>query len=58
MEFMITTWQQTKGIDTNAVLNLCPKGKLFISLFRKYELFLTLSVAVGPKGDHLPSSFI
>ena len=25
MEFMITTWQQTKGIDTNAVLNLCPK---------------------------------
>ena len=40
MEFMITTWQQTKGIDTNAVLNLCPKGKLFISLFRESELFL------------------
>lgn len=25
MEFMVTTWQQTKGIDTNAVVNLCPK---------------------------------
>ncbi|CBY34480.1 unnamed protein product [Oikopleura dioica] len=25
MDFMVTTWQQTKGIDTNAVINLCPK---------------------------------